>query len=399
MQTSHSVRQWASVADLWLPGFGPDEDPLCFGSNEQDMGTSVPVAPVLERESARSIWERLDRTAFSGLTGEVTKYLANVKAIALLRELEAAGRTPTADERRTLNRYTGWGGLPNAFNEEQSDAAWAVRARELRKLLSDAEYVSAKDSTPNAHYTSIDVLEAMWRMVARLGFQGGRILEPAAGIGYFLGSMPQEIAERSQITAIELDQLSARMLKALYGAHGVTVTQGAFEGVRLPEGFFDLVIGNVPFGNYKVAEMRNVAYQDFLIHDYFFAKAIELVRPGGLVAFITSSGTLDKQDGRVREYLASRATLVAATRLPESTFKTIANTRVTTDIVILQKPLAAREPSSSWMEIVQIPKDSPLYGEESYAYYHQEWMMRANEYFVQHHPDRNVSMILERLVS
>ena len=183
------------------------------------------------------------------------------------------------------------------------------------------------------------------------------------------------------------------MLKALYGVHGVTVIQGAFEGARLPEGFFDLAIGNVPFGNYKVAEMRNVAYQDFLIHDYFFAKAIELVRPGGLVVFITSSGTLDKQDERVREYLASKATLVAATRLPESTFQAIANTRVTTDIVILQKPLAAREPSSSWMELVQIPKDSPLYGEESYSYYHQEWRMRANEYFVQHHPDRVIGKL------
>ena len=394
MQTSQSVRQGSVAADMWLPGFGPDEDPLeSLGSDEQGESVPVPAAPVLERDPPRSTWERLDRTVFSDLNGEVTKYLANVKAIALVRELEAAGRTPTADERHTLNRYTGWGGLPNAFNEEQSDAAWAGRSQSLRSLLGDSEYVSAKDSTPNAHYTSLEVIEAMWSMVQRLGFRGGRILEPAAGVGYFLGGMPTEISQHSQITAVELDQLSARMLKALYGAHGVTVTQGAFEGARLPEGFFDLAIGNVPFGNYKVAEMRNVAYQDFLIHDYFFAKAIELVRPGGLVVFITSSGTLDKQDERVREYLASKATLVAATRLPESTFQAIANTRVTTDIVILQKPLAARERSSNWMELAQIPKDSPLYGEVPYSYYSQEWLMRANEYFVRHHPGRVIGKL------
>ena len=394
MQISQSVRKGSSAADMWLPGFGPDEDPLqSLGFGDRADTVPVMASAALERDTPRSVWERLDRAVFSGLAGEVTKYRANLKAIALVRELEAAGRIPTADERRTLNRYTGWGGLPGAFNEEQSDPAWAARARELRELLGDAEYVSAKDSTPNAHYTSLEVIEAMWSMAHRLGFRGGRILEPAAGVGYFLGGMPTEIAQHSQITAVELDRLSARMLKALYGAHGVTVTQGAFEQVRLPEGFFDLAIGNVPFGNYKVAEMRNVAYQDFLVHDYFFAKAIELVRPGGLVVFITSSGTLDKQDERVREYLASKATLVAATRLPESTFQAIANTRVTTDIVILQRPLAAREPSSPWMELAQIPKDSPLYGEESHFYYPQEWRMRANEYFVQHHPDRVIGKL------
>ena len=181
------------MADMWLPGFGPGEDPLKgLGSIETSESVPVLAAPVPERDSPRGIWERLDRTVFSDLNGEVTKYLANVKAIALVRELEAAGRTPTADERRTLNRYTGWGGLPNAFNEEQSDAAWAGRSQSLRSLLGDSEYVSAKDSTPNAHYTSLEVIEAMWSMVQRLGFRGGRILEPAAGVGYFLGGMPTE---------------------------------------------------------------------------------------------------------------------------------------------------------------------------------------------------------------
>jgi hypothetical protein len=187
---------------MWLPGFGPDEDPLeSLGSIETSESGPVLAAPVPERDPSRGIWERLDRSVFTGLNGEVTKYLANVKAIALVRELEAAGRAPTAEERFTLNRYTGWGGLPNAFNDEQSDAAWAGRSQSLRSLLGDSEYVSAKDSTPNAHYTSLEVIEAMWSMAHRLGFRGGRILEPAAGVGYFLGGMPQEIAQHSQIVS------------------------------------------------------------------------------------------------------------------------------------------------------------------------------------------------------
>lgn len=392
MQTSESLHLVPAGSPMWLPGFGPGEDPLGDpGAGAQSECSPVITPPTHESDSRLNVWDRLRREAFADLNGEVRKFHENVKAIRLLRELEATGRMPTADERIALNRYTGWGGLPNAFNEEQPEAAWVTRARELRELLTDTEYTSAKDSTPNAHYTSLAVIEAMWAMVQRLGFRGGRILEPAAGVGYFIGGMPSEIARSSQITAIELDELSARILKALYGAHRVTVTHGAFERVRLPEGFYDLAIGNVPFGNYKVGEMRNVAYQNFLIHDYFFAKALDLVRPGGLLAFITSSGTLDKQDDQVRQYLASKAALVAAIRLPDSTFRAIANTQVTTDILILQKLDAERSIQPSWMEVVSIPQKSPIYGEESY--YCTDWRMRANEYFVLHHPERVIGKL------
>lgn len=352
-------------AVMWLPGFAPDEDPIeVLGvAGERREAEVIPFPERRAATAAKSVWLRLNESVFAGLAGDVTKFEANLTAIELLRRLEAEHRHPTADERASLNRYTGWGGLPQAFNLDQRDRSWGARAERLKGLLTAAEHKSAEASTPNAHYTSLEVIEAMWAMVQRLGFKGGRILEPAAGAGYFLGAMPEEIARNSRVTAIELDDLSACVLRALYGAFGVEVRQDAFESARLPAEYFDLAIGNVPFGNYQVAELRNVPYQSFLIHDYFFAKTLDLVRPGGLVAFITSSGTLDKHDDRVRRYLGAKADLVAAIRLPNTAFKKIANTEVTTDIVILQKPLAGKTAGRRWMESVAIPSSSPIYGQ------------------------------------
>ena len=353
-------------AVMWLPGFAPDEDPIIvLGPVGQRDAEIIPFPQETTRARAKlkAIWPSLNASAFAGLSGEVTKFEANVSAIDLLRKLEQENRHPTTEERVVLNRYTGWGGLPQAFNLDQRDRSWGARAERLKELLSEAEHKSAEASTPNAHYTSLEVIEAMWAMVQRLGFKGGRILEPAAGVGYFLGAMPEEVARNSRVTAIELDDLSARILEALYGAFGGEVLQDGFERTRLPAEYFDLAIGNVPFGNYQVAELRNVPYQSFLIHDYFFAKTLDLVRPGGLVAFITSSGTLDKHDDRVRRYLGAKADLVAAIRLPNTAFKKIANTEVTTDIVILQKPLAGKTARRRWMESVAIPSSSPIYGQ------------------------------------
>ncbi|MBU0501435.1 MAG: DEAD/DEAH box helicase family protein [Gammaproteobacteria bacterium] len=296
------------------------------------------------------------------MSGDVTKFEANVAAIDLLRKLWAEKRQPNADERTILNRYTGWGGLPQAFNREQRDPSWSARAERLQTLLDGDEWESAHASTPNAHYTSLEIIEAMWAMVERLGFKGGRILEPSAGTGYFLGAMPEAIARNSQITAIELDQISSRILKKLYGDFDVQAVQDGFERRSLPPGYFDLAISNVPFGNYQVPELRNVPYQGFLIHDYFFAKALEVVRPGGLVVFITSSGTMDKNEDRVRQYLGSQADLVAAIRLPNTAFKKIANTSVTTDILILQKPLSGKSAKREWMDVKELDTSSPVYG-------------------------------------
>jgi N12 class adenine-specific DNA methylase/phospholipid N-methyltransferase len=376
-------------ACLWLPGFAPDEDPIItlgVVGEKKETATIIPFPGSSETkaiaEVKKAIWPRLDASIFAGLSGDVTKYEANVAAIELLRKLEEDGRQPTADERTILNRYTGWGGLPQAFNLDQKDEGWRARAESLKALLTTGEHQLAEGSTPNAHYTSTEVIEAMWAAVQRLGFKGGRILEPAAGTGYFIGAMPKEIAEASTVTAIELDALSARIVKALYGAYGVDAHQKAFEHVTLPAGYFDLAISNVPFGNYKVAELRNVPYANFSIHNYFFAKTLEVVRPGGLVVFITSSYTLDASDQRVRGYLASQADLVTAIRLPNTAFKRIANTEVTTDIVILQKPLNGRTAKGGkWLESVHLDSTSPIHG--GYKSYYSQDHIRCNQWFAE----------------
>lgn len=370
-------------ASMWLPGFAPDENPIELRTiGQQREADVIPFPERMAATSTKSVWPRLEASIFAGLSGEVSKYEANIAAIELLRKLESEERQPTGVERDILNRYTGWGGLPQAFNLEQKDHAWVERSERLKALLSAEEYESARLSTPNAHYTSYEVIDAMWAMVERLGFKGGRILEPAAGVGYFIGAMPEHLARESVVTAIELDSLSARIAKSLYAPFGVHVYNMGFEAMNIPEGFFDLAISNVPFGNYQVPEHRNVPYAGFSIHNYFFAKALEVVRPGGLVAFITSSFTLDAADTRVRAYLASKADLVAAIRLPNTAFKKIANTEVTTDIVILQKPLSQRATKANgWLESVYLDDSSPIYG--GFSSYYRRDSIRCNQWFAE----------------
>jgi adenine-specific DNA methylase len=371
-------------ACLWLPGFAPEEDPIQIlgplGQREAEIIQLPQIPTEAQAKVKQAAWPRLDASVFVGLSGDVTKFEANLAAIEVLRKLDEEGRQPTADERVTLNRYTGWGGLPQAFNLEQTDDAWRARAERLKAMLSTGEHQLAEESTPNAHYTSLEVIEAMWKMVQRLGFKGGRVLEPAAGVGYFIGAMPEHLARESVVTAIELDAVSAKITRALYGSYGVDVHQKAFEHVNLPPGYFDLAISNVPFGNYKVAELRNVPYANFSIHNYFFARALEAVRPGGLVVFITSSFTLDAHDYKVRRYLASQAELVAAIRLPNTAFKRIANTMVTTDIVILQKPLNGRPKQRwNWVESTYLPESSPIYG--GFKSHYSRDYIACNQYF------------------
>jgi len=372
-----------AAAMMWLPGFEPEDQislPVAISKPKEAQIIEFPkaiAAPIAK--AVKAVWPRLNNDALSSLSGIVSKFDANLGAIRLLRKLEDEKRQPTTEERDILNRYTGWGGIPQAFNDDQNDQAWVTRAASLKALLNAEEHRSAEASTPNAHYTAPEVIEAMWSMVERLGFKGGRILEPSAGTGYFLGAMPQEIAQKSTVTAIELDQLSARILKALYGDFGVNVIQSGFEAAKLPEGFYDLAISNVPFGSYQVPELHNVPYANFLIHDYFFAKAMEVVRPGGLVAFITSSGTMDKSDDKVRQYLGSKANLVAAVRLPNTAFKKIANTEVTTDILILQKPIDGRSSKKGWMGTLTIPESSPIYEPSKECWRRQSIV--CNQYF------------------
>ncbi len=228
-----------------------------------------------------------------------------------------------------------------------------IQTLHLRRILQ--QYESSRQSILNSHYTPPVVIQAMWEAVQRLGFQSGRILEPAAGVGYFVGLMPRVIAENSQVTAIEVDQLAGRVLKALYQDHGVDVRIAAFERCVLPAEWFDLVIGNVPFGDFRLSDPAHRPYGSFSCHNYFIGKSLDLVRPGGLVCLITSSFTLEAWDRSVRAYLSSEAELVAAIRLPCRTFQAIAGTDVQTDILMLRKREYGETPSAAWVDRNQAP--------------------------------------------
>ena len=265
-----------------------------------------------------------------GEGGAKTRYGWNLAAIRTLRQLEAENRPATPDEREILSRYVGWGGLPQAFDPQNSD--WNKEYEELKGLLSESEYASARASTLNAHYTSPTVIRAMYEAIGRMGFTSGNILEPACGVGNFFGLLPEGMTG-SRLYGVELDSLTGRIAKALYPQAYITVA--GFETTNRRD-FYDLAIGNVPFGNYQVSD-KPYDKLHFPIHDYFFAKVLDQVRPGGVVAFITSKGTMDKQNPEARRYMAQRAELLGAVRLPNNAFKANAGTEVTSDILFLQK--------------------------------------------------------------
>jgi hypothetical protein len=377
-----------TAPSLWLPGFDPDTpEPPAPSSLTEGVSSTATCEPAGLVESAlvastldagpeqapanvranwrvvaatseatgRVVWPPLTRSDLNGLTGAVAKFEANLAAIDTLRQIEAEERPATATERKIMLRYTGWGGLPASFNLEAEDRSWADRSRRLQALLATEDYESARASVNNSHYTEVHVIEAMWQAVERFGFTGGRVLEPAAGIGHFIGAMPRALAERSTTTAIEIDRVSGRLLKTLYVPSGVDVRIAPFEKTALPDNWFDLVIGNVPFGKYKVADVSNRAYARFSIHNYFFGRALDLVRPGGLVCFITSSHTMDAQYGGVREYIAAQAHLLGAIRLPQGAFAGLAATDVQTDILFLRKRHRAEEVASEWVELGIVP--------------------------------------------
>ncbi|MEO7328871.1 MAG: DEAD/DEAH box helicase family protein, partial [Minicystis sp.] len=267
-----------------------------------------------------------------GAGGEVAKTRANLEAITLLKHIESEGRKATAAEQAVLVKYVGWGGLSSAFR------AYDQLGRDLRAALTDEEYDSARASTPNAHYTSKEVVDAVWAAVKRLGVDHGRVLEPAMGVGHFFGLMPRELAGATTWAGVELDTISGRIAQQLYQSAQIQIT--GFEAAQLPDNFFDLAIGNPPFGNYGIHDPAFRGRPKALtsaIHNYFFAKTLDKVKPGGVVAFITSHYTMDAKDSTVRSYLAQQATLLGAVRLPNTAFKKNAGTEVVTDILFLQK--------------------------------------------------------------
>lgn len=331
-----------------------------------------PSKPVREVRQSKDrfqlgIWDyTIDANAIQQMNtgGQIAKFNQNIEAINLVNKLAEEQRTATPAEQATLALYAGWGGIKNVFYPYESAAhhdrnvKWVDKQGVLRKLITPEEYQDAQDSTKNAHYTSPELIGHMWTIADRLGFKKGRILEPSMGIGSFFGMAPADIRARSSWTGVEKDTLTGRMAKQLYPSANITID--GFENVAAPDGFFDIAIGNVPFGSYQLSDAR---YNKFgaNVHNYFFLKSIDKVRPGGLVMFITSTGTMDSASARnVRKYLHERADLVTAIRFPAETFAKNAMTSVVTDLIILRKRLPGEQPGDAqWLESEKLELGGP----------------------------------------
>ena len=303
--------------------------------------------------------------------GAKTRYQWNMDAIRTLKQIESENRLATPGEQKVLSKFVGWGGLSQAFDAE--NAGWSKEYAELKELLSDEEYSEARATVNNAFYTSPEIAMCMNSALVQFGFRGGNVLEPSMGIGNFFGSMPETMHE-AKLYGVELDSISGRIAKQLYQNANISIT--GFENTTYPDNFFDVVIGNVPFGDYKVFDPKYNKY-NFRIHDYFLAKALDQVRPGGMVAVITTKGTLDKANPTIRKYLAERAELVGAVRLPNTAFKDNAGTEVTADILFLQKRERKIDIEPDWVHLGVTGNGIAV---NSYFAEHPEMMLGAMEY-------------------
>lgn len=328
--------------------------PLAPKRVRRERVTFAPLHPEIPREQHHD-FHITDDALGHGTPGE--KFAANVRAIRCLKRIEAEERLATPEEQEILSRYVGWGGLPQCFEETHSKYA------ELKSLLTADEYAAARASSLTAFYTPPVVIRGIYKALSQMGFQQGNLLEPACGTGNFIGLLPADMAG-SKAYGVEIDSISGRIAQQLY--QNASISVNGFETVQMPDSFFDVAIGNVPFGDFKVVDRRYDKHH-WLIHDYFFGKALDKVRPGGIVAFITSKGTMDKENSAVRRYLAQRADLIGAIRLPDNTFKQNAGTEVTSDILFLQKRDHITDLEQDW---VQLDTD--------------ENGIRMNRYFVQH---------------
>lgn len=346
----------------------------------RDPSLFYPVLRAESRESFLQLLERYPQTkavqeqaedfhitdTHLGEGNKREKFQRNIAAITTLQTLEHENRFATKEEQETLSQYVGWGGLPDVFDETKD--SWHSEYLQLKDLLSEDEYDMARASTLNAHYTSPTVIKAIYDAVEQMGFTAGNILEPACGTGHFFGMLPESM-QGSNLYGVELDSITGRIAKQLYPSANISVT--GFEKTDLPDSFFDLAIGNVPFGNYKLSEKR-YDNQNFLIHDHFFAKALDKVRPGGIVAFVTSKGTMDKKNPEVRRYLAQRAELLGAIRLPNNAFSKNAGTEVTSDIIFLQKRESPIDVDRDWIHLGLDENDISL---NSYFVDHPEMIL------------------------
>ena len=339
----HTVREWLKEQPT-QEAEQPTEQPLApaWEQPKEVKLKSIVIdltQPRIEKHNYRITDDEL------GYGGAKAKYQMNVAAIRTLQTIESERRLATPEEQEILSKYVGWGGVADAFDESKDN--WRTEYAELKGLLTESEYSSARESTLNAHYTSPTVIKAIYECVANMGFTTGNVLEPACGIGNFFGLVPESMS-KSKLYGIELDSITGRIAKQLYQNANIAV-QG-YEDSSLPDSFFDLAVGNVPFGNYGVSDKR-YDKNHFMVHDYFFAKTLDKVRPGGIIAFVTSSGTMDKKNSAVRKYIAQRAELLGAVRLPNNAFLQNAGTSVVADILFLQKRDRAIETEPEWVHL------------------------------------------------
>jgi len=329
-----------------------------------DMTLKGQVAPENPENYHLDIWATKD-------AGPKTRYCWNTDAIRELKKIEAEGRAASAEEQRVLSRYVGWGGLPQVF--DKNNGMWKNEYEELKSLLTPEEYKAARESVNNAFYTPSTVTNAITRALVNMGFKGGNVLEPSMGIGNFFGSMPEELAG-SKLYGVEVDDITGRIAKLLYPKADIQIK--GFEQTDYPDNFFDVVVGNVPFGDYKVFDPKYNKL-NFKIHDYFIAKAIDQVRPGGVVAVITTKGTMDKKNPAVRKYIGERAELLGAVRLPTIVFEGNAGAEVTSDILIFQKRERKIAIEPEWIHLGMTEDGIPV---NSYFADHPDMMLGKMEY-------------------
>ena len=317
----------------------PDDDLTIAPETDVE---SAEQAPEIDKTGAENFHITDDRL---GAGGPKEKFRRNIEAIQTLQKIEGENRVATPEEQQILSQYVGWGGLADAFDENKGN--WADEYTQLKGLLTDEEYRAARESTLNAHYTSPVIIRSIYEALGNMGFEKGNVLEPAMGVGNFFGMLPEKMQD-SRLYGVELDDITGRIAKQLYPKADVRIS--GFEKTDFQNDFFDVAVGNVPFGNYQVPD-RAYDKLGFHIHDYFFAKTLDKVRPGGIVAFVTSKGTMDKQSPQVRKYLAQRAELVGAVRLPNTAFKENAGTEVTSDILFFKKRDRLMDIEPDWVHL------------------------------------------------
>ena len=317
----------------------PDDDLTIVPERMEESAEQTPKIDKTGAENFRITDDRL------GYGGPKEKFRKNIAAIETLQKIEGENRIATPEEQEILSQYVGWGGLADAFDESKGN--WSDEYVQLKGLLTDEEYKAARESTLNAHYTSPVIIRSIYEALGNMGFEKGNVLEPAMGIGNFFGMLPEKMQD-SRLYGVELDSITGRIAKQLYPNADVRVS--GFEKTDFQNDFFDVAVGNVPFGNYQVSD-RQYDKLGFQIHDYFFAKTLDKVRPGGIVAFVTSKGTMDKQSPQVRKYLAQRAELVGAVRLPNTAFKENAGTEVTSDILFFKKRDRLMDIEPDWVHL------------------------------------------------